>query len=155
MHVSRIGFLLNAKSFKLDFPVLSVQGQPGELNTGLGNDELDCLRLQKVCRFDLVPTAPCSLVQTSNDNVCWSILSCLRIFAGMGDRDTDGKSSSIYAVVSRNFGWPRLKKTTWTRRGRGYWTYRKAKMVCKNSVTEELELRSNLRRRVERHVRQN
>ena len=58
----------------------------------LGNDELDCLLLQKVCRFDLVSTAPCSLVQTSNDNVCWSILSCLRIFAGMGDGDTDGKN---------------------------------------------------------------
>lgn len=105
-----------------------------------------CLLLQKLCRFDLVSTAPCSLVQTSNDNVCWSILSCLRIFAGMGDRDTDGKSS-IYAV-SGNFAWPRLK-TTWTRRGRGYWTYGKAKMMCKDSVTE-VELRSNLRRRVER-----
>ena len=55
---------------------------------------------------------------------------------------------SIYAV-RRNFAWPRLK-TTWTRRGRGYRTYRKAKMMCKDSVTEELELRLNLRRRLQR-----
>jgi hypothetical protein len=150
VHVSRIGILLNAK---LQVGLSNFECARSTRRTEhcccLGNDEPDCLLLQKVCRFDLVPTAPCSLVQTSNDNVCWSIVSCLRRFAGMGDRDsTDGKSSSIYAV-SRNLAWPRLK-TTWTRRGRGYWTYRKAKMVCKDSVTEELELRSNLRRRVER-----
>ena len=55
---------------------------------------------------------------------------------------------SIYAV-RRNFAWPRLN-TVWTRRGRGYRTYGKAKMMCKDSVTEELELRLNLRRRLQR-----